>query len=131
MKVAVATDDGVMVTGHIGKCNAFIVYTIENGHIANTEVRENNFTHHRQRANNHEHHHSKGHSHGHGHSNLIEALSDCETLIFTSGGWRLVEELKKTSIKPILTNESLAETAALKYAKGELQTKEDNICNNH
>jgi predicted Fe-Mo cluster-binding NifX family protein len=131
MRLAVATDDGVMVTGHVGRCNAFVIYTIENKSIINTEVRENNFTHHKQQAQKDEHHRGEGHSHGHGHSNLINALSDCEALIFTSGGWRLVEELKTNNIKPILTDEPLAELAALKYSKGELESREDNVCNHH
>lgn len=131
MKIAVATDDQVMVTGHVGRCNAFIVYTIENNAIINTEIRENNFTHHRQHKLQHSQHQGNEHSHGHGHSSLIDALSDCEALIFTSGGWRLVEELKANNIKPILTDEPLAEEAALKYYKGELQIKDENICNHH
>ena len=33
MKIAIATDDNQTVTGHVGRCNAFIFYTIEDGKI--------------------------------------------------------------------------------------------------
>ena len=131
MKIAVATDDEVMVTGHVGRCNAFIVYTIEEDNISQKEVRENTFTNHKRQNHHEEHHQGESHAHGHGHSNLITALADCEALIFTSGGWRVVEDLKTNNIKPILTDEPIADQAALKYAKGELQSKDDNVCNHH
>ena len=131
MKIAVATDDEVMVTGHVGRCNAFIVYTIEDNSISHKEVRENTFTNHKRQNHHEEHHQGEGHAHGHGHSNLITALADFEALIFKSGGWRVVEDLKTNNINPILTDEPIADVAALKYAKGELQTKDDNVCNSH
>ena len=57
MKVAVATDDFVNVTGHVGRCNGFLVFEIEEGKIVNVENRENNFTNHKR---------SEHHSHDHG-----------------------------------------------------------------
>ncbi len=44
MKVAVATDDFVNVTGHVGRCNGFLVYEIEDGKVINVENRENNLS---------------------------------------------------------------------------------------
>lgn len=131
MKIAVATNDETRIAGHVGRCNAFIVYTINDAKIIKKEVRENTFTHHKQHRHHGEHNHGEGHSHGHGHSRVIDALKDCEALIFTSGGRRIVEDLKSNNIKPILTDEPLAEQAALKYALGELEAKDENICNNH
>lgn len=130
MKIAVATNDEVKVTGHIGRCNAFIVYTVEDTEIVKKEIRKNTFTHHKQYGHS-VHHHDEGHSHGHGHARVIDALKDCEALIFKSGGWKLVDDLKQNNIAPILTDEILADDSVMKYAKGELLIKEDNVCNDH
>jgi predicted Fe-Mo cluster-binding NifX family protein len=130
-KIAVASNDGTRVTGHIGRCKLFVIFTIDDSKIVNKEIRENVFTHHRQHRHNEEHHHGEGHSHRHGHSGLIEALSDCKVLIFQSGGWRIIDDLKQNNIIPVLTNEPLAEEAALKYSKGELEIRDENVCNDH
>jgi len=75
------------------------------------------------------HHHGEGHSHGH--QSLINALSGVETIIFQSGGWRVIEDLKKNGIKPFLTDETIADNAVEKYLKGELIEKLENECNHH
>jgi predicted Fe-Mo cluster-binding NifX family protein len=128
MKIAVATDNNITVTGHVGRCNAFIIYTIEESQIINKEVIENNFTHHKQDEQKHS---GEEQSQGHSHSGLLEALKDCKALIFSHGGWRLVEDLKRNNIEAVLTDEELADEAVNKYIKGELITNEENVCHHH
>lgn len=127
MKVAVASDDKITVTGHVGRCNGFIIFTIENGTIVSKEYRENIFTNHRMH--NHENHH--GEKHGHGHHGLIDGLSDCNALIFNHGGMRLIEDLEANNITPLITDEVNAESAVLKYISGELTINEENVCHGH
>lgn len=127
VKIAVATDDLQSVAGHVGRCKSFLIFQTNGKEIVNKEVRENIFTHHRQHHE--EHHHSENHQHSH--QNLIDGLRDCEVLIFSHGGWRLIEDIKAHNITPILTDEKLAEDAVLKYLKGELINKEENICQGH
>lgn len=135
-RIAVATDDNLTVAGHVGRCRAFIVFETDNSKILNKEIRENNFTNHRQQGmhneehqHHNEHHHNEVHSHSH--HNLIDGLSDCASVIFTTGGWRLIEDLKAHNLTPILTNEKFAEDAVLKYLKGELISNEENGCSGH
>ncbi len=129
-KVAVATNDKVHVTGHVGRCKAFIVFETNENEIVKKEIRENTFTHHgRGGHENHEHHHGEGQQHGH--ENLIEALKDCSHLIFQSGGLRLIENLKENGINPVCTLERDAETAVQKLLKGELVIEEDASCGQH
>ncbi len=128
MKIAVATDDNQTVTGHIGRCNAFIFYTIEDGKIVNREIKENNHTHHKMHGHDHT---GEEHSHGHSHSGLINLLDGCSALIFSYGGWRLIEDLKQNKINPVMTDVSLADEAALLYSTGKLVNKEENTCNHH
>ncbi len=125
MKIAVASNDLKRVTGHLGKCKSFIIYNVESGKITGKEIRKNTFTHHRQEVReNHEH--DGGHHHSH--AALVEALSDCETVIFQSGGWRVIEDLKAGNVIPFLTEERIADEAAEKYIKGELIESGENTC---
>jgi predicted Fe-Mo cluster-binding NifX family protein len=128
MKIAVATNDNLTVAGHVGRCNAFLVFETKESKILGKGIRKNSFTHHRHHLHNH-HEHGEGHENGH--SGLIDGLKDCNVLIFNHGGWRLIEDLKAHSIRPILTDEKLAENAVIKYLTGELIVSEDNVCNDH
>ena len=58
MKIGIATDDFMTVTGHIGRCNGFIIYEIENGVIVSREQKENVFTNHK--IGEHQEHHRAG-----------------------------------------------------------------------
>jgi len=130
MKIAVATNDGTNITGHLGRCKTFIIYNIEDNKIVNSEIRDNIFTHHMMGGDQNTGHHH-GEEHGHGHQNLVNALKDCSTLLFQSGGWRLVEDLKANNIKPFLTSEMTAQTAVEKLLKGELKEENDLTCYSH
>lgn len=127
MKIAVASDNQVNVSGHLGKVGGFIIYEIEDSKIAGKNYIKNSFTNH-ARGENHSHH---GDGQHHSHSRLINALEGVETLIFLSGGWRVVEDLKNNGIKPFLTDETDADRAVVRYLKNELVEKVGNICNHH
>jgi predicted Fe-Mo cluster-binding NifX family protein len=125
MKIAVATNDQRRVTGHIGKCKAFMVYEIEGKKVINKELRENLFTNHRMQGHDHQHHGNGG---GHSHTHLIEGLKDCEYLISKGGGWRVVEDLKQHNIKTLFADEELIEDAVNKFITGELKNDSELIC---
>lgn len=125
MKIAVASNNGINVSGHVGRCKSFLIFETNGKEIIKTELRENTFTSHG------EHHHSHHEGQHHSHQNLIDGLKDSEVLIFNHGGWRLIEDLKANNITPILTNETIAEEAVIKYLKGELQNIEENSCAGH
>jgi predicted Fe-Mo cluster-binding NifX family protein len=127
MKIAVATNNQQTVTGHIGRCKGFNIYETDDSGIQNKEFRENTFTHHRQGLHQERHHHG-GHGGGHGHNRLIEGIGDCKYLIFQSGGWRIIEDLKTNNIQPILTDEKNADEAVQKFLKGELKLKKETGC---
>ena len=127
MKIAIATDDFLTVTGHIGRCNGFIIYNIEKNNI-NREQINNGFTNHHKG----EHHHGTGeHGHSNDHSSLVEGLKGCSNLICTAAGWRVIEDLRNNGIEVIFTNEIDADTAALKFAGGTLEVNIDGTCRVH
>jgi predicted Fe-Mo cluster-binding NifX family protein len=128
MKVAIASDDQVHVAGHIGRVRGFIIYSISDNKIQSKNYLSNSFTNHSHSESQQQNHATGNH---HGHNRLIDALKGVEALIFISGGWRLVEDLKNNGIKPIMTNELIADEAIEKYLKGELLEKEENVCHHH
>jgi predicted Fe-Mo cluster-binding NifX family protein len=126
-KIAIATNDGIRITGHIGKCRSFMIYELKEDKIINKELRENLFTHHRLNEN-HQHHGEEG---GHSHAGLINGLKDCSYLISSGGGWRVVEDLKQNNITPIFSEIDQIEDAVEKFIKGELKDNEGLVCNHH
>lgn len=122
-KIAVATDDYLTVSGHIGRCNGFIIYELTDSKIISRIEKENKFTAHK--IGEHDHHGE------HSHAKLIEALSGCSHLICTSAGWRVVEELNSFKIEVIFTDESDAYIAVKKFVEGKLVINEDGTCRNH
>jgi len=124
MKIAIATNDQVRITGHIGRCKSFMVYEIDGEKIVNKELRENLFTNHRMSH----HHHGEDREHGHSHANLIEGLKDCSYLISKGGGWRVVEDLKENNITTLFTDIELIEDGVGKFIKGELKNDVGLIC---
>lgn len=128
MKIAVASDNQKNVSGHLGRVNGFIIYDVEGSEIKNRNYVLNTFTNHAL-GEKHEHHHGEGHNDSH--SRLINALQGVDTLIFQSGGWRVVEDLKNNGIRPFLTDEMDADNAVKKFLIGELVEKVDNVCNHH
>ncbi len=122
-KIAIATNDGNRVTGHIGRCRSFMIFELDGEKVIGKELRENGFTHHRMH-----HEHYPGEGGGHSHANLIEGLKDCSYLISRGGGWRVVEDLKQNNIIPVFSDvESIAE-AVDKFIKGELKDDAGLIC---
>jgi predicted Fe-Mo cluster-binding NifX family protein len=126
MKIAVSTDDNKNVSRHVVKCKGFIIFTVENGEIKNKEFRENIFTHHGRGGGGH--HHDGKIDGRYGYGKLASGISDCSYLICQGCGWKLVEDLKQAGIKPIITRETDAETAAVKFEKCKLEGDEDLIC---
>jgi predicted Fe-Mo cluster-binding NifX family protein len=134
MKIAVASNDLKHVTGHLGRCKSFIIYDTADGKVIDREIRQNTFTHHAQNGHHHGGGDGQGAGHGHGeghhhsHAALVDNLKDCKTLIFQSGGMRIIEDLKAGNVIPFLTNERLADEAVGKYLKGELIESLENSC---
>ena len=127
-KIAIATDDFISVTGHIGRCSGFIIYEMKEGKIASRVQTDNVFTNHR---NGEQHNSNHEHGHAHSHAGLVEGLSGCSHLICSAAGWRVVEDLKQNNIEVVFTKESDADTVALNFAAGKLEMTDTGVCRAH
>lgn len=133
MRIAVASDDGINVTGHVGKCRGFLIIDVENGEILKKEIRKNSFTDHtigknEENVHDHENGHGGGHGNNDGHKRLAEGLKDCKYLISYGMGWKLVEDIKSLGIEPLVTSETNAELASIMLEEGKLKMKDHLIC---
>lgn len=129
MRIAVATDDGTHIAAHTGRCAGFAIFDEANGDVVSVEVRPNTFTGHARGQCGGESH-AEGHSH-HSHGSLLDALGDCAVLISHGMGPRLYQDLQAHGIGAVICRETEAQTAARKFARGELTTVEGSPCPGH
>ncbi|PWB74631.1 iron-molybdenum cofactor biosynthesis protein [candidate division GN15 bacterium] len=129
MRVAVASDDGVFIARHFGRCVGFIVFDIAGGVAARVEHRMNAGGHHQNQEDCRE----GGHEHSaHSHESFVIALKDCEAVICRGMGRRAVADLSANGISPaIVTEEITAQVAADLYARGRLSSSTDSTCCSH
>ena len=129
MRVAVASDDGVFIAGHFGRCAGFVVFDIAGGTTTRAEHRMNAGGHHQ----NQEECHDSGHEHAvHSHESFVVTLKDCEAVICRGMGRRAVADLSANGISPaIVTEEITAQEAADLYARGRLKSSSDSSCCSH
>jgi len=129
MKIAVATEDGTIISSHFGRSPWFAVYKIEDDKIIEREMRKNTFTGHFRAG--HRHHydteHVPGSGDGHGHHSVGEGLKDCNVVISNGMGRKAWEDLRKQGIEMIVTDESDIEKAVVMYLAGELKDKTERL----
>jgi predicted Fe-Mo cluster-binding NifX family protein len=134
VRIAVASDDGVSIAGHFGRCAGFLVYDVDNGDVKKLDYRLNSFGHHLhdqdgRHGHGHDHAHSEEH---HSHSGFMHTLADCQAVICRGMGRRVVADLAAGGIEPAITSESIsAHEAAALYAIGTLSASSDSNCCSH
>jgi predicted Fe-Mo cluster-binding NifX family protein len=134
MKIAVASDNKTAITGHVGRCRGFLIYDVGKDKILKKEYRINSFTSHARGKHGSHHSDEPGKEELHradSHKNLAEGLKDCQYLISHGMGRRLVDDLSRYNIKPIITSELNPDLAVIKLLQGRLENVEDLICQGH
>ncbi len=134
MKIAVASDNGKTITGHVGKCEMFIVFDINNKEITGIEKRINTFTMHKKEGHRHENHHDEHNPNQQGvgkHLGIIEGLKDCNYLFCCSGGQGLMSDLNANGIQTIFTDEVDAEDAVKLFLADKLKSDPNKQCSGH
>ena len=129
MRVAVASDDGVLIAGHFGRCAGFVVFDIAEQTATKVEHRSVAGYHHlhTEESGGHGHNHAR-----HSHESFIIALKDCDAVICRGMGRRAVADLSANGISPaIITEEMTAQEAAERYACGRLDATSDSTCCSH
>ena len=125
MKVAVASNNGEDISAHFGRCACFAIFEIEDQRITGREIRPNTFTPHARGQCPGDGHPGGGPNHG----SVIEALSDCETVISYGMGWRAGQALQEAGVRSfVLEQEATAEEAVGLFIQGKLKENVDGFC---
>ncbi len=139
MKIAVVTDDGRTLSGHLGRAESFLVAIVQEGKVVEWELRKKLNKRHVKRdlhpENTHAHsgpeeceHDDSGHHRHNHHAEVISLISDCEIVLSAGMGPRIYEDLLRAGIKPVLTKASEVEEAIRAYLEGRLEEQSDLGC---
>jgi predicted Fe-Mo cluster-binding NifX family protein len=128
MRIAVASDDGVGIAAHTGRCRGFVVFEVSGQDATRGEYRPNTFTAHAQDKCTGGHGTTDEH---HSHGPLVEALNDCRVLITRGLGPRLVADLAARGIEAYVCDAEQADEAAQQYAQGRLARAAGTGCCRH
>ncbi len=128
MKIAVVTVDKKTVSQHFGRSPFYVIYTIEDGKITDTELRDRrtgHFAQNQQHSHDEEHVNEKGHGFGkeqdNKHDEMATELSDCQILIAGGMGRGAYERFFSNGINVIMTDKTDIEEAIEAYMKGDLK----------
>jgi transcriptional regulator with XRE-family HTH domain/predicted Fe-Mo cluster-binding NifX family protein len=124
MKIAVITDDGKTISQHFGRAPYYQVLTIEEGKIANREMRNklgHNQFHNQDHA---EEQHGTGHGMDAGshnkHASMAEAISDCAAVLCGGMGMGAYESMRRLNIQPVVTDIADIDEAVNAFIDGKL-----------
>jgi predicted Fe-Mo cluster-binding NifX family protein len=122
MKIALPTMDGTTISEHFGRCNAFLVFEVQDGTLKGHERRAN-----AESAASH----SCG-DQGHVHSDLSSLLSDCEAVIVKGIGPGALRAMAKGDRKVYRANASATpEEAVFRMMQGGLELLSEGTCTGH
>ena len=126
MRIAVPTNDGVSVSGHFGRSEAFLVFEVGDGRILGREVRSNTAQHAHAQGSCGE---GEGSHEPHSHAGILSLLSACDVVICAGMGSRAAQALKESGITPIVADlRGSPEEVVGAYLKGDLNTAREGFC---
>lgn len=121
MRIAVASDDGIHVAQHTGRCQGFAIFEVNDNAASRLEYRKNDYTAHAQgKCEGHDRAHDAAHEH-HSHAPILAGLGDCCGLVTRGLGPRLVADLLNRGIVAYITPAETVDEAAGQFARGELK----------
>jgi len=127
-KIAIATDDKINISMHLGRCKYFAIYTIAPHEVVSREYLENTFTHRHKSSDECEGDQIPGEA-DYSHEELLKALSECRVVLSGGIGQRLIDDLKQTGIRGyVVADEGGIEDLVQKYLEGELLIDRDGGC---
>jgi predicted Fe-Mo cluster-binding NifX family protein len=118
MRIAVSTEDGVSICGHLGKCRSFIVYDTQNGAVSAKKLINIGGV-------------CPGHGHdAHeaGHSHNVSPFEGCHAVITQGMGQGMLNALAGSGIRPVITRLNDPDEAVRLYLDGGLQESATSSC---
>ena len=130
MKIAVATTDGERVARHFGRAPQYAVFEVEGGRVSGVEHRAK--PGHREFAQSHGPR-DEGEEHGHAreadakHLAMTAPVADCSAVIAGGMGGGAFAAIREAGLEAVITDETDARSAALRYAAGDLPNLVDRL----
>ena len=128
MKVAIATDDGRVVSQHFGRATKYAVVTVQDGRIVASELRAKDSNHgggdHTHDATAPGGSRSAEHTGPEAqarHTSMLSAIADCTCVVAGGIGWGARDQMSAMGITPIVTTLRSVEDAARACANGEIE----------
>ena len=124
MKIAAITEDGQTISQHFGRAPYYLVATIEEGKVVRHEMREK--LGHTHLANEPHAEGQPGQPHGFSpaehdrHVRMAQAIADCEVLLCGGMGAGAYESMKRSGIRPIVTDIKSIGEAFQAYLDGKI-----------
>ncbi len=108
MKIAIPTNDRKNVAERTGQASEFVVFTIENRNVIQTEYRKNTHTHEP---------HAHGHTENHSHDDVIDILKDIDMFYVRKVGPHMTESLEEGKIPYTILDQTFTVSEVVaKYA---------------
>jgi predicted Fe-Mo cluster-binding NifX family protein len=127
MKIAAVSEDGVTISQHFGRAPFYVVVTIADGKIVFREKRDKlGHAHFSAEPQAEETHSADPRGHGfdpaaqNRHARMAAAIADCEVLLARGMGAGAYYSMEQAGIRPILTDLTNIDEAALAAANGTL-----------
>jgi predicted Fe-Mo cluster-binding NifX family protein len=124
MKIAAITDDGTVISQHFGRAGYYLVVTVEEGQIAERELRSKlGHTHFVNQPHSDD---LPGQPHGmdaishNKHLQMADAIADCEALLCGGMGRGAYQSMESRGIKPVVTDFKYIDQAVMAYVEGKL-----------
>ncbi len=121
MKIAIASDDGKVISSHFGQTKGFVLFEVEGKEIKKEEYRPNTFTGHARGLE------GLGHEIDR-HGPILNALSDCQVVISHGMGRRIYNDLKEAGVEVFVTDETNVRRALQLYLEGKLEHRPELGC---
>ena len=122
MRIAIASNDEIIIADHFGKTRGFVIYDIENSQIKDHRYRINDFTGHARGME------GAGHQIDR-HDLILAALNDIDVVISRGMGRRIYNDLQNAGIETFIVDEHNTSTAVQLYLDNNLKDNPEKGCN--
>jgi len=114
MKIAIASDDKKAISHHFGRALGFVVFEVDNNKVVSRMYRENIGK-------------NSGDCGSCDHSAMIENVKDCKVVISYGMGQRIYDDLTRSKITPLVTEETTVDDALNQFLKKQLKNHIDKL----
>lgn len=119
MKIAIVSDEtGEKLDPHFGRADKYVVVTVAEGQEVDRELREKPTHHHGQHQHDEHGHEAETDSHEERHARMLQAISDCDTLIAGGIGIPMQQAALARGMEVTLTREKDIDEIVRKYLDG-------------